>query len=64
MLDCFRTQQQILSHFRLDYERFRNAPAYDFGEAPHSGPLLYELWGWGISGSQWRSEAARASAMH
>jgi N-acetylglucosamine malate deacetylase 2 len=60
MIDCFRTQQKILSYFSLDCERFRDAPAYDFSEAPHSGPLLYELWGWGISGRQWRHEAKRA----
>jgi LmbE family N-acetylglucosaminyl deacetylase len=54
MLDCFRTQQQILSRFSLDYERFRDTPVYDFSQAPHAGPLLYELCGWEISGLQWR----------
>jgi N-acetylglucosamine malate deacetylase 2 len=60
MMDCFITQRQILRHFCLDYERFRDAPAYDFRKAPHPGPLLYELWGWGISGDLWRLEATRA----
>ena len=60
MMYCFRTQQKILSHFFLKDERFRDAPAYDFSKPPHSGTLLYELWGWGISGGQWRLEATRA----
>jgi N-acetylglucosamine malate deacetylase 2 len=63
MLDCFETQQQILSHFSLDDERFRDAPAYDFSEPPHSGPLLYELWGWEITGGQWRQETRRAYSL-
>lgn len=59
MMDCFRTQQEILSCFGLNYEHYRDAPPYDFTKPPHSGPLLYELWGWGISGGQWRQEATR-----
>jgi len=57
MFDCFSTQQRVLSSFGVEYERLRDAPTYDFKEAPHPGPLLYELWGWGISGYQWRREA-------
>jgi LmbE family N-acetylglucosaminyl deacetylase len=60
MLACFRTQQEILSRFSLECERFRIAPAYDFTLPPHAGPLLYERWGWSIHGAAWREQARRA----
>src|ERR1700757_3501531 len=62
MLECFRTQVQMLSQFCRDGERFRESPQYDFSVAPHPGPLLYERWGWGISGSVWRAKASQAEA--
>ena len=58
MLKCFATQTQMLSQFPVAGERFRRAPAYNFAEAPHPGLLLYESWGWGISGDLWRRQAA------
>ena len=45
---------------RSDPERFRPAPAYDFRAPPHSGVLLYETFGWGISGVEWRRRASEA----
>jgi len=60
MLVCFRTQAEMLSRFTLERECFRRAPAYDFTAPPHPGPLLYERWGWGISGTVWRKFAAEA----
>jgi len=60
MLACFATQSKILSHFHLDHERLREAPPYDFTQPPHPGPLLYELWGWNISGDAWRENARHA----
>ena len=60
MVDCFRTQRELLCRFELDPERFRPAPAYDFRASPHSGALLYEVFGWGISGAQWRLRAKEA----
>ena len=60
MVDCFCTQRELLSRFELDPERFRPAPAYDFRAPPHSGALLYETFGWGISGAQWRLRAKEA----
>jgi LmbE family N-acetylglucosaminyl deacetylase len=53
MLACFRTQKEMLNHFRLDAERFRDAPEYDFARPPHPGLLLYERWGLGITGAEW-----------
>lgn len=63
MVACFGTQREVLQGFPLDAERFRRAPAYDFRVPPHPGPLVYESWGWGISGSDWLASAARAMAV-
>jgi hypothetical protein len=60
MVDCFTTQRGMLLQFPLSPERFRLAPAYDFREPPHPGPLLYEMFGWGSSGTEWRNRAAEA----
>jgi LmbE family N-acetylglucosaminyl deacetylase len=54
LFSFFRTQQAVLADFPLDVERFRLAPAYDFSKAPHSGPLYYEMFPWGVTGAQWR----------
>jgi len=62
MLDCFPSQMEFLSRFPIGCERFRPAPARDFSKPPHSAPLLYERWGWGISGASWRQHAKEALA--
>jgi len=63
MVDCFCTQRELLSRFELDPEHFRSAPIYDFRTPPHSGALMYEMFGWGISGPQWRRRAKEALAV-
>lgn len=60
MIASFHTQREILSRFELGPERFRLAPAYDFRKPPHPGALLYETFGWGISGIDWRRRASQA----
>lgn len=62
MIDCFRSQRETLACFELGPERFRFAPQYDFRSPPHPGALLYETYGWGISGRDWRLRAADALA--
>ncbi len=62
MVDCFHTQREILACCTLDTERFRPAPAYDFGASPHAGTLLYETFGWEIGGTEWRRRAVQALA--
>jgi len=54
MFAAFATQKEVLQAFHLYDERLRDAPSYDFRTAPHQGPLLYERWGWAISGAEWR----------
>ena len=59
MLDCFRTQKELLANFDPATERFRPAPTYDFTAPPHPGQLLYEEWGW-MTGADWRRRAREA----
>ncbi len=60
MFECFTTQRRMLQHFAIDEERFRPSPAYDFTTAPHPGPLLYESFGWTLTGERWRLLAQEA----
>jgi LmbE family N-acetylglucosaminyl deacetylase len=60
MVECFHTQREMLCRLELSPERFRLAPAYNFREPPHSGTLLYETFGWGIAGADWRGRAGDA----
>jgi LmbE family N-acetylglucosaminyl deacetylase len=60
MFGCYSTQQHMLRHFGADEERFRPSPAYDFTTAPHPGPLLYERFGWTLTGERWRLLAQEA----
>jgi len=60
MFACFTTQAQMLQQFPIDVERFREAPAYDFTEAPHRGTLFYENFSWGVTGDVWRKLAKQA----
>jgi LmbE family N-acetylglucosaminyl deacetylase len=61
MVECFRSQQDILRRFPLHVEKFRQAPNYDFSRPPHAGPLLYETFGWGIRGRDFNQQATEAA---
>jgi len=60
MIECYGSQLHMLRNFSLDTERYREAPAYDFTQAPHPGKLLYESFGWGVDGQRWRLLAEEA----
>lgn len=60
MFSAFVTQREALGAFRCESERFRMAPPYDFGMAPHDGRLHYERFGLGVGGSTWRAFARAA----
>ena len=60
MLQRFASQRNVLQGFRLEPERLREAPDYDFSRPPHEGPLWYELMGWPLSGKRWRELAVQA----
>jgi LmbE family N-acetylglucosaminyl deacetylase len=60
MLDAHVTQRRVLSMVAADVERFRPAPAYDFTVLPNEGRLLYDMYGWGMTGTRWQSLAKAA----
>jgi LmbE family N-acetylglucosaminyl deacetylase len=62
MVAAHVTQEQVLADFPLAVERFRPAPDYDFREQPNSGRLLYESYGWGMTGIRWQRLASEALA--
>ncbi len=62
MMAAFTTQRGLAEHFTFDAERFRLAPAYDFGRPPHAGQLWYEKFPWGATGEQFRDRAVAAAA--
>jgi LmbE family N-acetylglucosaminyl deacetylase len=60
MFDCYRTQEDTLRYFPIGIERFRAAPAYDFTLYPAWGPLFYELFDWGMTGTRFCELAKEA----
>ncbi|HEX7232551.1 MAG TPA: PIG-L family deacetylase, partial [Candidatus Binatia bacterium] len=60
LLACYVTQRQTLSAFPVRRETFRFAPSYDFTRLPHSAPLFYDHFEWGITSAAWQ-ELARAA---
>jgi N-acetylglucosamine malate deacetylase 2 len=60
MIECFTSQRDLLAGFAAERELFREAPEYDFLQAPHPGELHYERLGWGITGEIWRRHARAA----
>ena len=60
MLACYRSQQEVLREFGTEEERFRRAPAYDFGLPPHPGRLYYEQFPWGMTSGRWLALAQAA----
>lgn len=49
LVALYESQASMLSRFDLRCERYRRAPAYDFGRRPVAGPTLYESWNWPIT---------------
>ena len=62
ILACFITQRETLDQFPIQQERFRMAPAYDFTQLPHNGPILYDRFPWGVTSSRFLELAAAALA--
>jgi len=60
MFSCYASQLEMLRNFPLDIERYREAPTYDFTQAPHPGKLYYENFDWGVTGERWRRLAEEA----
>jgi LmbE family N-acetylglucosaminyl deacetylase len=51
MIAVYESQADFIKDFDTDVEQFRPQPVYDFTNAPHSGLLNYEAWGWAMSGN-------------
>ena len=49
LLECFTTQKEVLSCFKVEEERFRIAPEYDFRNPPHAGQVFYDQYPWGMT---------------
>jgi LmbE family N-acetylglucosaminyl deacetylase len=60
MLDAHRSQRTVTGPFRIDVERFRLAPSYDFTRLPNEGEILYDQFGWAMTGARWRELACQA----
>lgn len=60
MFACYRTQKGALRNFKIEEERFRAAPHYDFLKPPHEGRLFYQHFDWGLPGRKWTVLAAKA----
>jgi LmbE family N-acetylglucosaminyl deacetylase len=58
MIESFATQRETLRAFLPPRdERFRSAASPDFTCPPHAGRLQYEIWGFPITGDEWRVRA-------
>jgi LmbE family N-acetylglucosaminyl deacetylase len=62
MMDAHVTQAATLAGFAPAVERFRRAPPYDFAVLPNGGDLLYERYGWGMTGTRWRDLVRQAQS--
>lgn len=60
LIECFATQRQVLAQFRLETERFRMAPSYNFRQPPHPRPVLYDEHPWGMTSERFCSLAGEA----
>lgn len=60
---CFATQQETLSGFPLDFERFRIAPQYDFLQPPNCGSVLYDHFPWRVNSAQFFAMAREVLEM-
>lgn len=60
LLACFTTQQETLSCFKSEEERFRIAPEYDFRRPPHDGRVFYDGFPWGMTSQRFCELAIEA----
>ena len=61
MFAAYRSQSEVLSIFGTEREWFRVAPAYDFTALPNGGAVLYEGFGWNMTGAGWLDLAGAAT---
>lgn len=61
-LQAYASQSETLAQFPISPERFRRAPDYDFTSPAPPQRALYDLYGWQITGSEWRARLAELLA--
>ena len=54
------TQAAVFGDWRPAVERWRDAPRYDFTRPPPGEGVLYDGFGWTLTGERWRAVAAGA----
>ncbi|MCP9889419.1 PIG-L family deacetylase [Cyanobium sp. ATX 6A2] len=59
---CFESQIGLLSTFKLEAERFRQAPRYDFKQLPEVPEILYDRYELGTTSAQWLELSCAATA--
>lgn len=60
MIGAHASQRGVLAAFTTAAEHYRPAPHYDFTALPNGGRLLYEKYGWGLTGAEWQQQVRRA----
>ena len=61
-LQAYASQSETLAQFPISPERFRRAPDYHFTSPAPPQRALYDLYGWQITGSEWRARLAELLA--
>ena len=61
MMAAHASQTDTLAAFGPADEPYRQAPHPDFGQLPNGGDLLYERYGWGLTGTRWLELAEAAT---
>ena len=46
LLALYRSERSNLGHIRVEHESLRPLARYDYGAAPHSGPLFWQRFQW------------------
>jgi hypothetical protein len=60
LLGLFVSQRETLDGLTLQYERFRVAPRYNFRNPPHTPPVLYDNYPWGMTSQEFSELAHEA----
>ena len=61
-LSAHVSQASVFGDWRPEIEQWRSAPAYDFSRPPPGEAVLYDEFGWTITGERWRAMVAPAVA--
>ncbi len=61
---AYEGQADVMAHFAVDCETYRAAPTYDFTRPPPPGALLYDGFGFEMTGVKWLERARIAIGEH